>query len=462
MRTAPSARSLRHGDRVAAVGGERHHRALRQRDRQREPEVVVGVLADQVDPPGRGVPDASSRHPEFPQSLGHAFGRDVADERVHRRLGGGQVLELGGAAPDRHQLDVEVAVSLGVGVGVLVQRRNVGQRSRIHPVEPPQHVEVDLREPVQFVLVEFDEVVHEPVRVDVHLDRPARGERHERGEQLGAARRCGCRRRPRRPVGRQRGCRRGAFDVRAPAPAWRRFAASDRGSRRSDRADGSASRRFPRRGSRNRTPARYRAWPSGRRCGAATRRRPAGHAPVPAPRRTPVWSLEKQITSQRPCPGRGHEAVTGGREGTAAGAGQAGEPVLEHDDVVVGGGHLAGQPGRPRAQRALVGRRLVGAVLAQRRDDHPLPRCPVEPQLRLLPGRAPAAACDRRPAPDGARAARRTAGHGHRPASPASALSRCRRLAWPPRRSSGNHDGSSRARRGARRSPFFTSKPATG
>ena len=78
--------------------------------------------------------------------------------------------------------------------------------------------------------------------------------------------------------------------------------------------------------------------------------------------------------------------------------GQAREPVFEHDHVVVGCGHLTGQPGRARAQRALVGRRLVGAVLAARRDDHPLPGRPVEPQLRLpgLPLRQRSTVGDRR------------------------------------------------------------------
>ena len=86
---------------------------------------------------------------------------------------------------------------------------------------------------------------------------------------------------------------------------------------------------------------------------------------------------------------RGHEAGTGAahrRRYRICGTGQAREPILENDDVVVGRGHLAGQAGRTWTQRALVGRRLVGAVLAQRGDDHPLPRRPVEPQLRLVRG----------------------------------------------------------------------------
>src|SRR5882757_7034898 len=76
----------------------------------------------------------------------------------------------------------------------------------------------------------------------------------------------------------------------------------------------------------------------------------------------------------------------GARKGERRGASrQAGEAVLEDDDVVVRGGHLAGQPGGPWAQRAEVGSRLVGAVLAQCGNDDPLSGLTVEAQLRLLP-----------------------------------------------------------------------------
>ena len=44
-----------HGDVVGVGGGVGHHGALRQCDRQREAQVVVGVLADQIDPAGRRV-----------------------------------------------------------------------------------------------------------------------------------------------------------------------------------------------------------------------------------------------------------------------------------------------------------------------------------------------------------------------------------------------------------------------
>ena len=89
--------------------------------------------------------------------------------------------------------------------------------------------------------------------------------------------------------------------------------------------------------------------------------------------------------------GRGQEQVASRRaeagrkvKRRAARTGQAGKPVLEDRDVIVGSGDLTGQPGRPWTQRALVGRRFVRAVLAQRRDDHPLAGLTVESQLRLL------------------------------------------------------------------------------
>ena len=44
-----------HGERRAVVGIERHDRAFGQCDRQRETQVVVGVLADQIDPAGRRI-----------------------------------------------------------------------------------------------------------------------------------------------------------------------------------------------------------------------------------------------------------------------------------------------------------------------------------------------------------------------------------------------------------------------
>ncbi|CNW13200.1 Probable galactose-1-phosphate uridylyltransferase GalTb [second part] [Mycobacterium tuberculosis] len=39
------------------LGGERDNGAPRQRNRQRETQVVIGVFADQVDPPGCAVAD---------------------------------------------------------------------------------------------------------------------------------------------------------------------------------------------------------------------------------------------------------------------------------------------------------------------------------------------------------------------------------------------------------------------
>ena len=44
-----------HGDVSGVAGSVGHHGALRQGDGQREAQVVVGVLADQIDPAGRRV-----------------------------------------------------------------------------------------------------------------------------------------------------------------------------------------------------------------------------------------------------------------------------------------------------------------------------------------------------------------------------------------------------------------------
>ena len=94
--------------------------AVRQRDRQHEAVVVVGVLTDQVDParaptrrrPARR-PNAlakrlrrarrrSSHRLDLPQHAPRASsGADVVDERAHRRLGAGQVLQLAAARGGR-------------------------------------------------------------------------------------------------------------------------------------------------------------------------------------------------------------------------------------------------------------------------------------------------------------------------------------------------------------------------
>ena len=53
--------------------------------------------------------------------------------------------------------------------------------------------------------------------------------------------------------------------------------------------------------------------------------------------------------------------------------GVGGEAVFEDGDVVVGLGHLRLYAPRPgRAERALGGARVIGAVLAPGRDRHPL------------------------------------------------------------------------------------------
>ena len=59
--------------------------------------------------------------------------------------------------------------------------------------------------------------------------------------------------------------------------------------------------------------------------------------------------------------------------GAALVAGVGGKAVLEDDDVVVGLGDLGlGLPRARRAQRAVLGRGVIGAVLAPGRDGHPL------------------------------------------------------------------------------------------
>src|ERR1700722_20761049 len=50
-----------YGERIGVRRFESHDGAPRQRDRQRPAEVVVGVLADQVDPAGRRIADRHLR-----------------------------------------------------------------------------------------------------------------------------------------------------------------------------------------------------------------------------------------------------------------------------------------------------------------------------------------------------------------------------------------------------------------
>ena len=58
---------------------------------------------------------------------------------------------------------------------------------------------------------------------------------------------------------------------------------------------------------------------------------------------------------------------------TAPLAGKGGEPVVEHDDFVVGFRDLAWVTGPGRAQRAIVGGGEVGPDLAVRGVHHPVP-----------------------------------------------------------------------------------------
>ena len=111
--------------------GDRGAGGVRQRDGQHEAAVVVGVLADDVDPAGRG-PDAlgrgaepvrrrpavrarprprrRSRDDHGPQLLGDVLGVGVGDERAHPRLGPGEVLQLARRAAEREQLQVQPPV----------------------------------------------------------------------------------------------------------------------------------------------------------------------------------------------------------------------------------------------------------------------------------------------------------------------------------------------------------------
>ena len=212
---------------------------------------------------------------------------------------------------------------------------------------------------VELGVVEFDQVVHEPVRVDVHLHRPARRERHEGGEQVvarddpaavGDLVRPGCR---------QTGWCRCALGAPAPGAASPRCAASGRGSRRSDRADGSASRPIssPRFSKQNTCSIPGRAIRSAVRCRhASTTSRAWGD--VEFGERAGVVAGERDRPRSGHCPvrSRSRRRRSAGRADARRRTGQAGEAVLEDDDVVVGCGHLTGQPGRARAQRALVRR----------------------------------------------------------------------------------------------------------
>src|ERR1700755_2946236 len=104
-----------------------------------------------------------------------------------------------------------------------------------------------------------------------------------------------------------------------------------------------------------------------------------------------VWSLEKQMTSQRPWPAAVVNPSTegsGNAYGSRPGPARLGGLFSNHHDVVVGRWYLTGQPQRTGAQRTLIGRRLVGPVLPKGRDDDPLSGLAVEPQLRLVIGAA--------------------------------------------------------------------------
>ena len=143
-------------------------------------------------------------------------------------------------------------------------------------------------------------------------------------------------------------------------------------------------------------------------------------------------------------PGSGHEAVAGGRTRRLArrrtGSGTGSRRRRRRSRGRAPRWSVRSAPDTAGTGRAAACRCGLGA--APRRS--PTARWTGRTAAATGPGHAAAAACGLRPAPGGARATRRTAGHGHRPASPASAPSRCRRLAWSPRRSSGNHVVSSR------------------
>ncbi len=211
------------------------------------------------------------------------------------------------------------------------------------------------------------------------------------------------------PAGWQTGCHRDAFGADEPG-------AARRGARRQirilsvnlavrvGRVTPISSPRF----SKNTcaTP-RANTW----RCGAATRARPAGHAPGPGPRTNRCGSAQ-QITSQRPCPRSGYETVTGRADWGDAGPGQAGKPVSRRRQRRSRG--VATRPVGPDTS----GQRAAGRCDAPCGDDHPLGRWPGRTAARgagSRPGQRPTT-------PAGRPQAKKNSSHGHRPGSTVGAV----------------------------------------
>lgn len=191
----------------APIDREGKHKAL----------VVVGVLADEVDTPRRG-PDAVSgtaelgfeggggggngigsgvrgvRHTGFSRSARAIASRtraadvsgNVSDEGAHGRLGASQELESVLGPPGRGDLQHEPRRVPSHVYGGLVPGGDVRGGSLVEGVYSAQETQVQDGELVAFFGAQSREVGHVAVRQHVHLDGPARGEGHERGEVLAA------------------------------------------------------------------------------------------------------------------------------------------------------------------------------------------------------------------------------------------------------------------------------------
>ena len=145
------------------------------------------------------------------------------------------------------------------------------------------------------------------------------------------------------------------------------------------------SPRFPRHGSRSRTPAQPRAAPSIRRSAcrhASTTSRACARS---RSANDPLCSAEKQITSQRPCPACRSKSETNpspSRGLAATGPARLGNRFSKTTTSYSGAGTSLVSPVGPGHSGHRSGVRLVGAVLAVFGDDHPLAGSPVVAQMR--------------------------------------------------------------------------------
>ena len=193
-RAAPRPRRRRTSTRRTTASGARRHRHVRavlDRERQDEPVVVVGVLADEVDAAG-GRPGVGGGHSLISgidstacaQARGRGLGWDVADPGAHGGLGSGEELELVRRAARRRELQVQAHRVAAAPHGRLMPGGDVRRRGVVERVDAAQQSQVERGELVALRVGRLGEVGDVAVRQQVHLERPARGERHERGPVL--------------------------------------------------------------------------------------------------------------------------------------------------------------------------------------------------------------------------------------------------------------------------------------